>query len=488
MKREFAFWIVITIFVIVLVLALNQRYGFVERVMFAPTTLPKIGSSGASAASGDCCLCVYDSSEERFKPECQTWLDEQKECAVKKLVSIDSTDSQCWQKSDCGNAFSPGECSGREMRIQYHGHSFGSLCKPFADKVFQVCVNSGSSCANVVNSGCLTFENYLDALIYISELSAITGVTAKISANQCVVYGAGKRCVQTTESMCTISVDASCSRADFAPCNFGEWCGWLPGCESAYCYDDVSQRVVKEQCCSDDERWHREGECSACNGACCTWPKGSADMGTNFCFDSYTGGIDSHTCPPNPNYNIGKWFPDQRCSQDICPYLAQGTCCVEYKDGNQECLISVTYDQCYAFIDTPYEDKDVVAVKWDRNETCSDNSCSAITGACCTIDSCALDDPYTCYDDLTFQQCKAKEAENPLCVRAQWGFEKKCTDMNCAKEGCRIDFPDAYIGPSCDTCKRNFCSLYEIMSGGCYSWCSSYDTPDDFGNYCCGPA
>ncbi|MEK6858572.1 MAG: hypothetical protein AABX53_01515 [Nanoarchaeota archaeon] len=165
-----------------------------------------------------------------------------------------------------------------------------------------------------------------------------------------------------------------------------------------------------------------------------------------------------------------------------------GRCCIEYNDGTKECEDALSYSACQTIMQTPYEDKDVVVVKWEDTKVCADGECEAITGACCTINSCTPDNPYTCYDDLTFQQCEAKEAENPLCVRAQWGFEKKCTDMSCASEGCRVDFPEAYIGRSCQECYRNFCSLYEIMNGGCSAWCSSYDIPDDFGNYCCGPA
>ncbi len=492
MKREFAFWIVITIFVIVLVLALNQRYGFVERVMFAPTTLPKIGSSG-TGASGDCCLCVYDESDDDdlFKLSCQSWLDSQMGCAVKKMVPINTNDAQCWENADCGNAFSPGECSGRELRFLYNGHSSSSSCKPFIDKVFEVCVKADASCIDAVNEGCSTFGNYFDALSHASSLFEETGISARITANQCSSYfDKAGRCLIDSESKCTVEVTASCSSVIFDSCNFGQRCKLGSECESAYCTDSQTNQVIKKECCGVYPTWQPEGACnSICSGACCL-SSFKRDPPFWFCID------DSDPVPglPLKQFCLSEfrdfkayWHLGETCESVACPSF--GVCCLEFSEGPKECRENLSKEACHALYNVPVENKQVVSVSWvPGKEACEYGVCPEVMGACCTINSCTPDNPYTCYDDLSFQQCEAKEAENPLCVRAQWGFEKKCTDMSCAKEGCRVDYPDAYVGDSCDTCKRNFCSLYEIMSGGCYSWCSSYDTPDDFGNYCCGPA
>lgn len=645
MRRGLSFWVVVAVFVITLALALGQRYGLMDFVQLGPSvanqgsSLSALGGVGGTLPGADaCCLCAHDKQWPGASGECDLWLEAHKsECVVSKKVEYDSHSSTCWQSLSCDSLLSTNECKGKRLLFETYGHSSSDKCKPFADFVFKVCVNSGVSCAEVVNNGCSTFANVFEAYAYIGSLSeACPGVKVSITGNQCVAFaddGNNKRCLTYpwTISSCTISVSADCASCTFASCNFGDKCtssgsGSFAHCGSAYC-EDIDGSLVKKICCDVEGKslWAREGTCPVCEGSCCG-AEGRCHEGDDFFiirqfFDKF--GSDKNLCE---TVYEGRWNEGVSCSQNACPALnestgscclasknspftscinlmteqecdalddfdsslksiwnfnsscikvnqckgaccityedgskrclqsselycdsqrtlpgvvsaswgsgkscdsfcaseegacctaegfchansdidwcesqsgtlypqiscdsldfcgASGKCCIEYKDGTKECRDALTYSQCQSIKSTPYEDKDVVDVRWFQSALCADGECFEVKGACCEIDIC--NQTLKCMDDLTYQQCAFKQQSSNGCVQTQWSAEKRCSEVHCAKEGCRADFPEAYVGPSCNECKRNFCSLYDLLNGGCPSWCSQY--PDDFGNYCCG--
>lgn len=629
MKRGLAFWVVVAVFVIAFALALNSRYGFIEGVQLAPlVSLKTVGIVGGQS----CCLCAYDKQWPGSSQECDRWLlSHTTECAMSKKVQYDSDSPTCWQDLSCNSPFTLSECKGKKLLFETFGHSYGALCKPFADYVFKVCVTSGVSCAEVVNNGCLTFSNPFEAYAHISSLGeTCPGVRVSITGNQCVTLGDQGddqnecRMNEESTSFCTISVSAECSQCTFAPCNFGGQCSisskvGQAHCDSAYCTDSDGS-VVKKVCCDlvGGPTWQKEGSCPACEGSCCVFG-GFCFQGNDFSFLRLIKGYEGSNQAICENDLDGRWSIGKSCESNLCPTGLLGACCLASRDeSNVECTNLMTSEECLALDDNSpslqalwsegksctqvnscegaccitYKDgtksctsssemycaaqeerEDVASASWGAGKecrdfcesengaccvegsacfpnsdleycdyregilhpgtscdelnfcgalgsccasydsglascrdgvtysqcqdvlkeegvvhvvfkpgTCADSQCEPARGACCKTNICTGGEPI-CVPDQTYQACKAAEVDG--CTVAQWSPGKKCNEITCDLLGCRETNPVSYIGPSCESCKRNFCSLYDIMNGGCPSWCSP--EADFRGDFCCGP-
>jgi len=385
--------------------------------------LPGTGAGGT--VQGDCCVCIADLDLDGSLDYCTNWLQQQTSCGVKKQVTLRSSSATCWQDAECGTDFLPNECKDKKLRIEYKGHSASYLCEPAADYTVNVCIKAGSTCGEMINNGCMTFQNYIDALLYISGQQAqYPNLKLSITGNQCLSYG-GNIC-KTSASSCTISVDANASFCSFSKCNFGEQCaGSSEGfCGSALCQDSDGD-IVNKVCCdagSSKGKWTREEDCPSCKqqeGACCLY---NSDSLSGSCF-----GVNKSSC----YLWRGAFHFNSSCSSFQCPQL--GACClVNKKYGYSSCSM-LTQAFCNAYNSS--EQESVFHV----GKTCAEvNNCQ---GACCVQTSYGSQ---YCQDTGSVLGCKGSGDSSTFIS------DKLCSQVT-----------------SCPTLNVSCCVLYKDGSTGC---------------------
>ncbi|MEK6858573.1 MAG: hypothetical protein AABX53_01520 [Nanoarchaeota archaeon] len=304
MKRGIAFWVVLGIFVVVLALALNQRYGFVENVMFAPTTLPKIGSSGTGASGGGvlkdvCCVCRYEEGTFLGQQGCSLWFNqpEQKECTYKVSESINTDNNLSCQITV------PPVCAGKIRKLKHHyiGHGVDTDIYPVIDSLAKICIDescevygSSSACSELKYPE--EIQSYLQGLpSEVQERLTLTGMQCTSGGEWPQIPGMGDLLFACTNAQCTIT--ASC--IEFPSCDdipLGGLCLKKKegGSEPVRCVESDGSAVWRT-CCGSTlpgmGRWTPGEGCSdlnatACENGCCSCGKDALTGETcNYCQD-----------------------------------------------------------------------------------------------------------------------------------------------------------------------------------------------------------
>lgn len=472
MGRGLAFGVVIAVFVIALVVALDYRYGFMGVVQLAPTvktgagSLPGTGSGGT--LQGDCCVCIADTDLGSSMGDCAEWLGQQTNCGVKKQVTLKSSSDTCWQDAECGTDFLPNECKDKTLRIRYEGHSSSNLCNPMIDYAVNVCIKAGATCGEIVDTGCATFQNYIAALLYLSsKQSEHPNLKLTVTANQCISYG-GNIC-KTSASACTISVDASAAFCSFDTCNFGETCARGAGglCGSATCTDsngDLTQKV----CCDkggNAGKWTREEDCPSCNetGVCCT---GSGGVNPS-CSEK-----SKAQCYFYSDYYVSQFHANKSCSSFQCPKI--GACCsIDKEYGYSSCRMTFA-EFCTSYNETRTE------VVFHAGQDCAEvNNCQ---GACCIKESWGSQ---YCEERGSAIACKSYGGSTTFTSGKGCGQIDTCAPVNIS---CCVLYNDGSTG-CLDGLNWNQCNALKgngsiKNANPSYSSCSSRVCADSFGACC----